>query len=685
MPKQPRDPFEIKLNDEQRTCLALFVCDELQKGLDANGTATQEVDYWHQLYEQARTRQGRNAPWPDAADLTSYLASEKVDALQARMLRAIFTDPIWTVEGWGDAADRAPFVEEFHQWKAEEERLQHVLDRLILISLIEPRGLLEISEGTELRTIRKRIMAKVETDPMTGGMVYNEDMEPQAVTDEEGNFVEAGGEEIALEQVIDSAERVRTGPVYRILPYRDSVILPGHARDRDDIWGYGKRFWRRYGDLQRKADAGVYDKAAIEKITATTDREGDPALNRAKQDVAPQENAQAEKELWELLILLDINLLLESRHIKPLKEKEFGGERWYLVTVHQGSQQLLRVQHDDLERSRFVPVILFPRSDRATEGFSLVGHKLITTIEEHTAWRNMAADRAALAVQAPIKRVRGALWDPYEQPWGPKAVIDVGDPREVEQMQVADVPASIFNHIQMQERTAERIVGVNDIASGSVNEEDRTLGEVQMASGNSEIRMDAVLRRFQEAMETIWEIRHAIWKRALAERQDGEEPPASFIANLEGRGISIDQYLPERKVNAAMLEGAFRGKPRGSVETADPNRMRQDLVMGLQMLPALLQAFPMLQMMFQTPQAARAMGRQFLRYVMKVDNQQAFLGSPAQDLLQTQMLGQIPPMMAPGMPGPPANIGMQPQQGPPQGGPPQQGAPLDAEEPPPSL
>jgi hypothetical protein len=309
------------------------------------------------------------------------------------------------------------------------------------------------------------------------------------------------------------------------------------------------------------------------------------------------------------------------------------------------------MQFDDLERSRFVPVILFPRADRATEGFSFVGHKLITTIEEHTAWRNMAADRSAMQVNAPIKRLTGALWDPLEQPWGAGAVIDVRDPREIEPMAVPDLTNAVFQHIQMMEHTAERIAGINDIAAGQVTQETRTLGEVRMATANAEIRMDVVIRRFQEAMEDIWSIRHAIWQRVLAESQDGEEAPSSLIGNLEGRGVAIDQYLPDRKITAAILDGAFRGKPRGSVETADPMAMRQDFVTFLQALMPLMQAFPLLQPMFQTPQAARAMGRQALR-VFRVENTQAFLGSPSQDLgmgQQNPMMGLLQGLMGGGM------------------------------------
>lgn len=667
MAKKSRDPFELKLSDEQRQHLSHFLCTELQSGLDAAANTPGEIDYWHTLYEQARTRLGRSAPWPDAADLTSYLASEKVDALHARMMKTVWVEPVCTVEGWADAAEKAPFVEEFHQWKAEEERLQSVIDRLALISLIEPRGLLEVSEGTELRTARKRINAKVTVDPMTGGMAFDEEGQPALERDASGTLIEGTGDDIVADTVIDKTDRIRTGPVYRIIPYRDSVILPGHARDKEDIWAYGKRFWKRYVDLKRKAAAGMYDTDAVERMSAVTDKEGEPSLERSQQAVAPAQEQTAEKELWEVLVLLDLNAFMEQYDLTKLRDTTFNGQRWFLATLHLPSFQMLRFQHDDMERSRFVMVNLFPRTDRATEGFSFVGHKLITTIEEHTAWRNMAADRASMVVQAPIKRLQGALWDPVEQPWGPKAVIDVRDMREVEPMTVPDFTAPVLEHIQMMERTAERLAGINDIASGQVSQETRTLGEIQMATEQSFVRMDLITRRFQEAIEDLYQIRHAIWKRALAEQPDGMDAPQSLLSSLEGRGVSIDQYLPDKKITAQLLDGAYRFKPHGSVETADPNRLRQDWIGFMQALPMVLQTFPMLVPMFQTPQAARAMARQMFR-VFRVNNPQAFLGSAAQDLQQTMMaqmmtlmaqqggMGQ-PGMPPPGMPGQPPQLG----------------------------
>jgi len=673
MPRPPRDPFDVTLKPEQKTYLGLWLHDELRKGLDAKAANDDQVDYWHQLYEQAPVRTGTDAPWPDAADLTSHIGTEKTDALHARLVRAVAGgEPIWSVEGWGESAQRAPYVEEFTQWKAEESRIQTTIDRLALISLIEPRGLLEIYEGTEMRTTRRDMKVAPQRTP-EGALMLGAD--GAAIPMKNGDtYQEATGDELALDMVVDTRELVRTGPVERIIPYKDSVILPGHAREKSEIWAYGKRLWPRWGVLQRQANRGIYDKEAMRLVTPDSEKEPTPQLQRANMDVTYADDSTAPIELWEMLVLVDLPLLLETavQGLPKLKKKELQGERWYVMTLHPRTQTLLRIQHDDMDRSRFVPVILFPRPDRCTEGFSLIGHKLITTIEEHTAWRNMIADRGSLAINAPIKRLQGALWDPDADPLGPKSVIDVKDMREVEQMVIADVPQSAYQREQAMEQTGERLIGINDIASGQVSSESRTLGEVRMATEQSFVRMDLVVRRFQEALEDVGAIRHAIWQRTLAERPEGMPAPQSLIANLEGAGVSIDDHLPDRKVTAALLDGAFRFKPHGSVETADPNLRRSDLLTLAQMLPMLVASFPQLGPMFQTPQAARAIMREVLR-TFRVENEQAFIGSPESDLQTQQMeaammaLQNMPGMGA--MPGGPGGLPQPPGPVPPGGAP----------------
>jgi hypothetical protein len=642
--RKPRGPFDVRLSDDEQRKLALWLRDEITNARDARAVAERETDYYHVLYEQGRTRQGTAAPWPGAADLTSYLGTQNVDSLHARLMKSVWVEPIWTVEGWGQAANNAPFVEEFHQWKAEEERLQSVLDKWALISLIEPRGLLEVTEGTQTRKVRKEIWAQLAlaADPITNEMkpVFQEDGSPALQTDAQGKYIEApevdpmtGMEIPAAKTVIDSDEPIRSGPQYRIIPYRDSLILPGHARDKEEIWGYAKRIYKRLPDLRAQAEAGTYDLDAVERLTNISDREPDPALRRSGHDIASQENGTVEKELWEVTLLKDL---------------DNKGERWYVLTVNLDAEVLLRVQHDDLNRARYVPVNLFPRPDRVTEGFSFIGHKLITTIEEHTAWRNMIADRAQMVAQAPIKKLQGALWDEFEQPFGASAVITVRDMREVEPFIVPDVPASLMQREVVMERTAERLAGVNDIAAGqTVQQGDKTLGEVQMATEQSFVRMDLVVRRFQEAMEDLAQIRHAIYQRMLAERPEGIEAPDSVLVGLESRGMPVQGG----RITAQMLEGNFRFKPRGSVETADPRAMRADFVQMMQAFPPFMQTLQMVAMTWG-PQAARAMLDQFVR-VFRIQNRAAFVGmqaGPPQGMMSGMMMGGPQGMLPPGPP-----------------------------------
>jgi hypothetical protein len=121
--RKQRSPFDVKLTDDARKKLAVWLHGEIQSAIDARAVAERECDYYHLLYEQGRTRQASAAPWPGAADLTSYLGTQNVDSLHARLMKTVWVEPVFSVEGWGQAAPNAPFVEEFTQWKAEEGRL----------------------------------------------------------------------------------------------------------------------------------------------------------------------------------------------------------------------------------------------------------------------------------------------------------------------------------------------------------------------------------------------------------------------------------------------------------------------------------------------------------------------------------------------------------------------------------
>ena len=658
MAKKPKaDPFSFSLAEPERQDLTQWLCEAIREARANRSASEADVAYWHRLYRQDLTRTGAHKPWADAADLTSYIVSEKVDALRSRMMKTIFVEPIWTVEGYGEQATRlAPIVEAFHQWQAEQEGLQAALSRVLHLSLIETRGVLEVYEDSTVRTVRKQQRVAIQLDPFTAQPMLDDRGEPQFVQREDGSFLEATDMEPSAEVVLDSRERVRRGPAYRVLPYRDFVVLPEHASDASEVWGYGKRFIKRVKELQRRAKEGFYDAEAVETLGTYADQREQTDLAGVNAPMThTSDEATAEKELWEVSFLRDF---------------DGKGERWYVATVSESQQVLLRLQHDDIGLARYLIFTPFPRPDRAKDGYSFTGHKMITCQEEHTAWRNMLADRAALVVQAPIKRQQGALWDPESQPWGPKAIIDVRDMREIEPVSIPDANAAAIEREREILTASERVAGINDVALGVVPQESRTLGEVNLVAEQSFIRMEEIIKNVQETMEELGAVRHAIWRRALAEQPDGLELPDGVLVGLETRGVPVSEILPEKKMLATAMQGTYRFKPRGSVETADIRSQRSDFVQFLQVLPQLMQFWPAVgQMLAQNVNAGRAVLEQALR-LFRFPDRQAILGSDATAALQTaQMMPPGLPGMPPGPPGMPPGAPMAGPGGPPPGPP----------------
>jgi hypothetical protein len=650
--KTPADPFDVALKDDQRLELTRFLCEAIQEAKALRSVSDADVEYWHRLYRQDLTRVGKAAPWLDAADLTSYIASEKVDALRSRVMKTIFVEPIWTVEGYGaEGTQYAPVVEAFHQWQAESENLQSYLARVIHLSLIEPRGVLEVYEDTVIRTTRKQMKVAIQIDPFTASPALDEAGEPMLVRDPKGGYLEVMDDLApSADVVVDSTERVRRGPAYRIVPYRDFLVLPEHAIDKSEIWGYAKRFTKRLSELQQRAKDGLYDQASVDALGTHIDQSPQTELTGASAPTLQlNDPPTAEKELWEVLFLRDLG----------------DGERWYVATVSEQQRQTLRLQYDDIGQPRYLCFRPFPRPDRAMEGYSFVGHKLITCQEEHTAWRNMLADRAALIVQAPIKRLEGALWDPTEVPWGPKAIIDVRSMDEIQPFEIPDMTQAAVGREQEILQASERVAGINDVALGVQPQSSRTLGELNMVSEQSFVRMEEVTKHIQETLEELGLLRHIIWQRTLAENPDEFQMPNSVLVGLETRGVSIGNRPEEKQLLAAAMQGSYRFKPRGSVESSDIRSQRSDFVEFLKVLPMLSQQWPAIgQVLMFNTQAARSVLEQAVR-LFKFPDRQAILGSESQAALQTAMQPPPPPPMGPpgmGGPGmPPGPPGMPPQ------------------------
>jgi len=704
-PKREKTPFDVRLSEEEKTALVQMLSEEIDRALAARAPVIQpggELDYWHWLYKQGK-RNVRDLPFPGAADLSTWIIAEKIDAMRARFCKTIFVEPVWVVDGWGAAAERAAMVEEFHQWKLEEERLQGWLQRTLQLSLIEGTGVLECSERADM--IKRRSMKQLapKMDEETGTVVLGDDYQPQPMQDEEGEYQEADdpSQPGVMATAMDEFVPVRRGPSYRNVSLRDFLMLPAHAQDDSEVWCYAKRFWRRLKELESRGKSGLYDKDAVADLAATSDRtrtELPQSVTAGGIDVAAQTTPTTiEKELWELHCLLDLD--------------NDGNEEWYIITLSSIHKKILRIQLDDLGLPRY---LLFRPAPNPLNvyGESHVD-KLASIGEEHMGTRNAVADRSNLVNNAPIKRLRNSGWDMDEEPWGVGAVITVQDMNDVQPVTLPDVSASMAGREQGIIDAAERLSGLNDVTLGSAPQESRTLGEVQMVTEQSFVRIEEQVRNLQETMEDLFKIRHELWRRAADEAP--LEPSERFIRQLEFRQIE----MAEQGITGASLAGTFHGKPHGSVESADKSKQRSNYNGFMQVMGGFAQMNPTLQQVFASPDVIIPLFEQALS-LYDSPNKGQLMRSLRQWQAQTEQAAQMaaqqppaPPGAPPGQPGappppggpgagappppggpppgggapPPGPPGPPPAGGPPQGGPPPppQGPPEQAPAPPPGM
>jgi hypothetical protein len=659
-PTLEKSPFDVKLTPEEKTDLVLMLSEEIDRALAARGPVIApggDLDYWHWLYKQGK-RNVRDLPFPGAADLSTWIIAEKVDAMRARFCKTIFVEPVWVVDGWGAAAPRAPMVEEFHQWKQEEERLQGWIQRTLQLSLIEGTGVLECSEKADMIKRRSVRSLRPQVDEENGAVRLGPDYQPLPMEDENG-LMEADDPDTqgAISRPVDEFVPVRRGPSYRNVSLRDFLMLPAHAQDDSEVWCYAKRFWRRLKELKARAKSGLYDKDAVESLSATSDRtrtELPQSVQAAGIDVAAQSSETTiEKELWELHVLLDLD--------------GDGSEEWYIITLSSIHKQILRVQLDDLGMPRY---LLFRPAPNPLNvyGDSHVD-KLASIGEEHMGTRNAIADRSNLVNNAPIKRLRNSGWDMDEEPWGVGAVITVQDMQDVQPVALPDVPASMAGREQAVIDAAERLSGLNDVTLGSAPQESRTLGEVQMVTEQSFVRIEEQVRNLQETMEDLFKIRHELWRRAADEAP--LEASERFMQQLQFRQID----LAEGGITSQALAGTFHGKPHGSVESADKSKQRSNYNGFMQVMGGFAQMNPTLQQVFSSPDVIIPLFEQALS-LYDSPNKGQLMRSLRQWQVQQAMQPPAPPPGAqpqPGAPPPPGGPGAgAPPPGPPG---PEQGAP----------
>lgn len=600
-------PFDITMSDAARATLADDLCRQVEDALSARAPMIGDgglIDLFDWFYEQGRS-QPKDRPFPGAADLTSYFITENVDALRSRLMKAVFgVRPFCFVEGWGPDAAKAPYVEAFHDWQVRKSGLREELARTIHGALIEDGYILEVSEKVETRRVTQQLDAALHLE--NGAPVF-EHGQPRLRLDEYGDPVppQQGEPSARIERTQTKTKRL--GPQYDPISLKDFVFLPGHVKHLRQIRGYAYRLWKWIPDLEEAVKDGIYDEMAVKHLGESSDRTLSTTPTPVG-DVQPQELPNVEKELFQCSIKRDFD--------------GDGRDEWYVATISIQHRQLLRLKLDTFVmqtgKPRCVPFILFPRRD-SVYGYSYA-EKLSTLAEEHTALRNMKADRGALATNAPIKRRRGALWDPDTQPIGVGRVIDVNEHDELMEMQFKDVPPSIVQSEAILHQAKERVGGLSDAFVGLLSTEQRTLGENRLAAGGSAVRVDEVVGHLHTAIAAVMELSHAIWIETLKSDPRGMQAPAKLVSSLKANGLD----LQNGRFTVEQLQGDFAFEPYGSDTTANPDHELTSFNNGFMALANLAKVFPALQALFQNPAVAKTILQEWAR-VYDIRDKQPFM------------------------------------------------------------
>lgn len=615
-PKSRRDPFDVTLTADQRDELTRRLVDEIRTGKAARATVMEDnglIDFCYSLYEQESQKGiSRDSHRYGSADLTSPIGTENVDALSARASRNIFRqEPLWIVEGIGeDSAKKEPLVEAYMQFRQETIRLQKTAKRVITASLVEYGSIIEVCEDAERCVKHEVVKASLSRNPDDNSIVLDgKTGKPVAATDPEtGEPVKAADDADGFVEVHRVwTDYKRRGAYVRGRSMKDFLFLPSHAVDDREVWGHGHRFWPTMGEITRRRDAGEFDKEAVDLLGGDSQERQQGAENdRANVDVLYTPGYDnAEKELWKVQCWLDAT--------------GNGDYCFYTAIVSELHSCILSLKYDWLQRFRTVYVNPFPRP-YSVYGYSLIGTKLLTTIEEHTAWRNMNADRGTLKANAPMMRLHGAQYDPTIQPFGAGEFIDVSNMQELKPMEFDDISVQSMQKEAQCVTDAQRVIGMNDIAIGQMSSTKRTLGENQMATQESFTRTDDPISNIEEAFEEVGEIMHAIEVQALKEMDKGMPAPASTTQQIQfGADPSFDGIF-----TADMISGQYRFKPRGSTDEADPQRREARFANGMQSLLVWSQHNPAVAQRMADPEVGDALVQEAIE-IMKPRNRAPFL------------------------------------------------------------
>jgi hypothetical protein len=490
-----------------------------------------KIDLWHKTYE-AHKKGSKSFPWEGAANYQVPIAMATVDSIHARIAKAVFeVDPIWLAKPRSpNSVQIGEKAEWYLDYWADEMSLASRLDMAIHNMLIEGVGIVRADWDRKTRQI------PAQTHPESG------EQGPSFVTEYEG-------------------------PAVRPVPLKDYVHIPADAPTIEDAVYVGHRVFRTHQQLLDRERSGVYFN--VQELLAKTDgdstlhRNSNPSALLATSDTAGEYEETRQYEIVELYGPYDWG----------------DGPTPTLFAFSPLHSVLLRIEPYPYEygRAPYLSFCVYPRPNFFW-GRSMV-EMLESQQEELSALHNMRADAVVRRIAPPLLRRAGARWDPQEQPWKPGMVIDVNDPAEIIELNMGDVPSSLFAHEQDILAFTERMTGMSDVFMGRPGSPYQTATAINRVTSEGLARMDVAVSRFQEGMKKLaW----VLWWLLYQYRPYLD----AFVAEGEPMVIAKDEMTPSP---TGLMP--FEFQPQGQLSDASKEARRQQLTFLLQVASGPLSQF----------------------------------------------------------------------------------------------
>lgn len=456
---------KISISDEQRELLGKRLLEEVKLGMQGKATLDANVATWNNQYEGVLPP--KSDPWEHCANLHIGITQWQVDTTVSNLANVIFgSDPVIGVNPreTGDVET------------GKELKLRHTY----------------LQERIGLRGGPGREITQATVKHGTGIAKLTWDTWEEILSSVKTN---ARGEEDVVENIIR-----RHGPALHYVPIRDFVMCPADATSMADATIVGDRRRLRLSEIRKREGMGFYLPGTAEEVKNSGVEQ--PKENTETQDtigITQQSEVgtfSTYHDAWELIAELPVKQGTKGLSYDPEGTKV----RLCLVTLIGERPVLARLViypwfHG---RKHYIPFRIKPREGQ----FWGIGvcQMLASLNDEIDTEHNQRTDERSLRLKRPIVRVRGAQITQDGKSrlvFAPGAVLDVNEKDDLTFLDVSNPSPESAAEEEMLRTYAERVTGVTEQRAGMVEPGAKTLGEVNAAEMQGNVRFDDMVSCFQ--------------------------------------------------------------------------------------------------------------------------------------------------------------------------------------------